>query len=83
MMAKESDVKWGNRIGYVLVPFKIRVMEDPLDYVKVAKATIDRKKVSMEAICTYLIAKCITAVLGFKVLLSLLPGSLSTNCMMK
>ncbi|TXG48739.1 hypothetical protein EZV62_024614 [Acer yangbiense] len=67
MMAKESKGRWGNCIGYVLIPFKIGLEKDPLDYVRKAKATIDRKKLSLEALCTYSIAKFVINIFGFKV----------------
>ncbi|KAL5736860.1 hypothetical protein ACOSQ2_031648 [Xanthoceras sorbifolium] len=67
MMAKKSKVRWGNCIGYVLIPFIIAFQNDPLDYVRRAKATIDRKKLSLEALCTYSIAKLVINIFGFKV----------------
>ncbi|KAK3198387.1 hypothetical protein Dsin_021802 [Dipteronia sinensis] len=67
MMAKESKGRWGNCIGYVLIPFKIGLEKDPLDYVRKAKATIDRKKLSLEAFCTYSIAQLVINIFGFKV----------------
>ncbi|TXG66555.1 hypothetical protein EZV62_007830 [Acer yangbiense] len=67
MMAKESKGRWGNCIGYVLIPFKIGLEKDPLDYVRKAKATIDRKKLSLEALCTYSIAQFVINIFGFKV----------------
>ncbi|TYI19363.1 hypothetical protein ES332_A07G160000v1 [Gossypium tomentosum] len=53
MMEKDAKAKWGNWIGYVLLPFTIAIRDDPLDYVRDAKATIDRKKRSLEAIFTF------------------------------
>ncbi|KAK7384929.1 hypothetical protein VNO78_30632 [Psophocarpus tetragonolobus] len=67
MMAEKSKVKWGNCIGYVLLPFSIAMYEDPLEYVRQAKATIDRKKHSLEAICSYAFAKLVLNLLGVKV----------------
>ncbi|KAI9156133.1 hypothetical protein LWI28_001110 [Acer negundo] len=67
MMEKESKGRWGNCIGYVLIPFKIGLENDPLDYVRKAKATIDRKKLSLEALCTYSIAQFVIKIFGFKV----------------
>ncbi|KAK9266828.1 hypothetical protein L1049_001652 [Liquidambar formosana] len=52
MMEKGSKVKWGNAVGYVLLPFNISLPNNPLDYIHQAKAIIDRKKSSLEAICT-------------------------------
>ncbi|XP_011008181.1 PREDICTED: O-acyltransferase WSD1-like isoform X2 [Populus euphratica] len=52
-----SNVRLGNLIGYVLLPFTIALREDALDYVRSAKATGKRKKASLEAIYTYFMAK--------------------------
>ena len=67
MMAKESKGRWGNCIRYVLIPLKIGLEKDPLDYVRKAKATIDPKKLSLEALCTYSIAQFVINIFGFKV----------------
>ncbi|KAK6918215.1 O-acyltransferase, WSD1-like, N-terminal [Dillenia turbinata] len=67
MMEKESEtVNWGNQIGYVLLPFKIALKDDPIDYVLEAKATIDRKKNSFEALYTFSISELILKVFGIK-----------------
>ena len=55
-MEKDAEAKWGNWIGYVLLPFTIAIRDDPLDYVRDAKVIIDRKKCSLEAISTFSIA---------------------------
>ena len=49
MMEKDTEAKWGNWMGYVLLPFTIGLRDDPLDYIRHAKATVDRKKNSLEA----------------------------------
>ncbi|KAJ9146554.1 hypothetical protein P3X46_028803 [Hevea brasiliensis] len=69
LMGKESKVKWGwgNRIGYLVLPFTISLQDDPLNYVRQAKATIDRKKRSLEPFCTFQIAKLVLCTLGVKV----------------
>ncbi|TVT99109.1 hypothetical protein EJB05_55560, partial [Eragrostis curvula] len=61
------DAKWGNRIGYMILPFHITSHEDPLEYVRQAKKTADRKKNSLEAIFTQKIAEIGTKMLGAKV----------------
>ena len=68
VMAEKSKVKWGNWIGYIMLPFSIALQEDPLEYVRQAKATIDRKKHSLEAVSTYACAKLVLNLLGVKVL---------------
>lgn len=67
MMAKNSKAKWGNLLGYILLPFNIALQDDPLDYVRQAKASIDRKKHSFEAICTYLCARFLQKIFGVEV----------------
>ncbi|KAL4598914.1 hypothetical protein ACB092_11G091500 [Castanea dentata] len=66
MMEKDTEAKWGNWIGYVLLPFTIGLREDPLDYVRQAKATIDRKKNSLEAIFTFTVAELVLKIFGIK-----------------
>ncbi|KAF4384563.1 hypothetical protein F8388_003870 [Cannabis sativa] len=53
MMEKNTKAKWGNSFAYVLLPFTIGLRDDPLDYVREAKSTIDRKKHSLEAYFTF------------------------------
>ncbi|XP_025012691.2 wax ester synthase/diacylglycerol acyltransferase 11 [Ricinus communis] len=70
LMSKESNQAkwgWGNRIGYIVLPFRIALQDDPLEYIRQAKAAIDRKKLSLEAICTYRIAKLVLTIFGVKV----------------
>ncbi|KAJ7962577.1 O-acyltransferase WSD1-like [Quillaja saponaria] len=66
MMKKNTEAKWGNKIGYVLLPFTIAIRDDPLDYIHEAKATIDRKKNSLEAIFTFYIAELVVKIFGIK-----------------
>ncbi|OIT25940.1 PREDICTED: O-acyltransferase WSD1-like isoform X2 [Nicotiana attenuata] len=69
MMEKGTKQKggWGNWFGYVLLPFKIALRDDPLDYVKEAKATVDRKKRSFEALITMMLAEVLVKIFGAKV----------------
>ncbi|XP_055806769.1 wax ester synthase/diacylglycerol acyltransferase 11-like [Solanum dulcamara] len=69
MMENGSKGKrgWGNWFGYALLPFKIALRDDPLDYVKEAKTTVDRKKRSFEALFTLTIAELLINVFGIKV----------------
>ncbi|OVA00980.1 O-acyltransferase [Macleaya cordata] len=67
MMEKHKiDANWGNLLGYVLLPFTIALRNNPLDYVREAKATIDRKKNSYEALYTFLISEPILKFFGIK-----------------
>ncbi|CAH9063903.1 unnamed protein product [Cuscuta europaea] len=67
MMEKESEAKWGNWIGYVILPFRIALRDNPLDYLREAKQTIDRKKRSLEALYTFFIAEFVLKLFGIKV----------------
>ncbi|KAL5804998.1 hypothetical protein ACOSQ3_031798 [Xanthoceras sorbifolium] len=66
MMAKGSKVKWGNWMGYIIVPFKVASQNDPLDYIREAKATIDRKKLSLGALFTFSISSFVCNTFGVK-----------------
>lgn len=66
MMEKGKVATWGNKIGYVLLPFTIGLREDPLDYIHEAKAVIDQKKFSLEPMCTNIITKVILKLFGIK-----------------
>ncbi|KAB1205029.1 O-acyltransferase WSD1 [Morella rubra] len=81
MMAKGSKTRWGNLIGYMLLPFNIALHDDPLDYVQQAKATVDRKKLSLEAICTFLSAELVLRVFGVKVAAAITHKVLSNTTM--
>lgn len=67
MMEKDTEVKWGNSVGYVLLPFRIGLRDDPLDYIKDAKVTADRKKHSLEVLYTFFIAGVFVKLFGTKV----------------
>ncbi|PON51356.1 O-acyltransferase [Parasponia andersonii] len=67
MMEKNTVAKWGNWIGYVLLPFDIGLKDDPLDYIRKAKVTIDRKKHSLEALFTSSIAEVVLKLFGIKI----------------
>uniref|UniRef100_A0A7N0U0U7 Diacylglycerol O-acyltransferase n=1 Tax=Kalanchoe fedtschenkoi TaxID=63787 RepID=A0A7N0U0U7_KALFE len=64
MMEKNSDAKYGNGIGFVLLPINIALRDDPLEYVREAKATVDRKKNSLEAIWNSTIVDAIPKLFG-------------------
>ncbi|CAL9084365.1 unnamed protein product, partial [Musa textilis] len=78
MEGRDDETKWGNFIGYIILPFSIMRRKNPLDYIRRAKATADRRKNSLEAIFTYkgagLIIKCFciraAAALCYRVLLN-------------
>ena len=64
---KESDVKWGNELGFIILPFHIALHDDPLQYVRKAKKVVDRKKSSLEVVFTHLAADVILKIFGLKV----------------
>ncbi|XP_050236442.1 wax ester synthase/diacylglycerol acyltransferase 11-like isoform X2 [Mercurialis annua] len=70
LMSKESKQKkwgWGNKFGYMVLPFETALQNEPLDYVRQAKATVDRKKDSLEALCSFRIATLIVNIFGAEV----------------
>ncbi|XP_054798543.1 wax ester synthase/diacylglycerol acyltransferase 11-like isoform X2 [Prosopis cineraria] len=69
MMGERSKARWGwgNCLGFVVVPFVIASQDDPLQYLRQAKAIIDRKKHSLESICTFYCSKLVLKFLGIKV----------------
>ncbi|CAN1793903.1 Wax ester synthase/diacylglycerol acyltransferase 11 [Linum perenne] len=66
MMEKDTQVKWGNWIGFILLPFTIGIRDDPLEYVREAKAVVDRKKRSLESLFTFSIAELVLKLFGIK-----------------
>ncbi|KAE8733386.1 Detected protein of unknown function [Hibiscus syriacus] len=60
MVKKNSKAEWGNKIGYVNFPLKIALKDNPLDYIKDAKATMGRKKATLEAKFRLFMAKLAT-----------------------
>lgn len=67
MMDQSSKVKWGNGLGYVILPFNVSLEDDPLNYIHRAKATIDRKKHSFEALCSFSSNVAVLKVFGAKI----------------
>ncbi|KAK9060688.1 hypothetical protein SSX86_021394 [Deinandra increscens subsp. villosa] len=58
--------RWGNQIGYVLLPFTVGLKSNPLDYVKEAKAVIDQKKASLEPLFAYFVVDLVLKLFGIK-----------------
>lgn len=65
----ESDsTRWGNKFGMMLLPVYYHSRcSDPLEYLKRAKAMIDRKKQSLESHFSYKIGYFAMSLLGPKV----------------
>ncbi|GJT61386.1 O-acyltransferase WSD1-like protein [Tanacetum coccineum] len=58
--------RWGNKAAFVLLPFNIKPMKDPLDYLRDVKTIMERKKASFEAVCIFFITKLSIKLLGVK-----------------
>ncbi|KAK9166257.1 hypothetical protein Scep_001448 [Stephania cephalantha] len=69
LMKDKSSSRWGNKFGFMMVPvyYHKHATRDPLEYVSKAKATIDRKKLSLEAHFTYILGYLAMTLLGPKV----------------
>ncbi|KAL6909529.1 hypothetical protein ACP4OV_001810 [Aristida adscensionis] len=63
---RSNAVKWGNKLGFIILPFYIAIHADPLEYVRTAKKTVDRKKSSLEAIFTHAIGETVLRLFGVK-----------------
>ncbi|KAK3018577.1 hypothetical protein RJ639_004302 [Escallonia herrerae] len=67
LMKSNSPTRWGNKFGMLLLPVHYhRSHSDPLQYVKRAKAMIDRKKLSLEAHFSYGIGNFVMSCFGSK-----------------
>ncbi|XP_041997847.1 wax ester synthase/diacylglycerol acyltransferase 3-like isoform X2 [Salvia splendens] len=67
MLEKEEvNGMLGNKIAMVLLPFTIALQDDPLTYIRRAKSTMDRKKVSIAHQCAYVTMKLTTSLFGTK-----------------
>ncbi|ESQ27987.1 hypothetical protein EUTSA_v10018486mg [Eutrema salsugineum] len=71
MMAKGSKCRWGNSIGYVLIPLWMKSEDDILEYVRQAKTTMDRKKLSLEPLFSFGLLKLTMEVFGLTALKNL------------
>lgn len=78
---KDNDVKWGNQIGYIVLPFHIAMHDDPLEYIRQGKKTADRKKRSLEAVFTYWSGNLVVKLLGIKAAAALCYGMFTNTTM--
>lgn len=67
MMEKRSTSRWGNSIGYVMIPLWMRPENNIFEYIRRAKTIMDRKKLSLEPQFSYVLLKLTVEVFGFKV----------------
>ncbi|CAH8359375.1 unnamed protein product [Eruca vesicaria subsp. sativa] len=72
MMAKGSKCRWGNSLGYVIIPLWLKPEDDMLEYVRQAKTTMDRKKLSLEPLFSYGLLKLTMDFLGIKAVRNIL-----------
>uniref|UniRef100_A0A0E0L5J1 Uncharacterized protein n=1 Tax=Oryza punctata TaxID=4537 RepID=A0A0E0L5J1_ORYPU len=77
--SKNNIVRWGNLIGYIVLPFRIAMLDDPLEYIRQGKRTVDRKKNSLEAIFTYWSGNLIVKLFGIKTAAALCHGMLANT----
>ncbi|KAI5015809.1 hypothetical protein ZWY2020_059348 [Hordeum vulgare] len=63
---KGSAVKWGNQVGFIILPVHIAMHNDPLDYIRKAKNIMNMKKNSLEALSTYMVAELFHKIFGWK-----------------
>lgn len=79
LMNSKSGARWGNKFGMLLLPvYYHKEGSDPLQFVKRAKAMIDKKKLSLEGPCSYKIGDFIMSLFGAK-LASLLNYRIVSN----
>ncbi|KAJ0232016.1 hypothetical protein HA466_0294880 [Hirschfeldia incana] len=71
MMEKRSTSRWGNSIGYAIIPLWMRSENDIFEYIRRAKTIMDRKKRSLEPLFSYVLLKLTVEVFGFKALRTL------------
>ncbi|CAI0541806.1 unnamed protein product [Linum tenue] len=70
---------WGNWIGNMMIPLTIALRDDPLDYLWSAKATMDRKKHSLEPILEFIGARILPMVFGVKATVGIFHKILSNT----
>ncbi|KAG6410042.1 hypothetical protein SASPL_128089 [Salvia splendens] len=69
MLEKEEvNGMLGNKIAMVLLPFSIALQDDPLTYIRRAKSTMDRKKLSLAHQCAYITINLTTSLFGIKLI---------------
>ncbi|MCL7027717.1 hypothetical protein MKW94_004247 [Papaver nudicaule] len=66
--SKSLSSSWGNKFGFILLPiyYHKNVDDNPIQYVKRAKAMLDKKKLSLEAYFSYANTSLLMSLLGPK-----------------
>ncbi|AAG51135.1 hypothetical protein [Arabidopsis thaliana] len=81
MMAKGSKCRWGNSIGYVLIPLGMKPQDDVFEYVRQAKTIMDGKKHSLEPLFSYGLLKVTMEVFGLRGLKTLVKRIFGSTTM--
>ncbi|CAN6272798.1 unnamed protein product [Urochloa humidicola] len=68
---KDNGARWGNRLGFMMIPFDLPPHDDPLEYVRRGAEAARRKKNSLECVLTYWSVVAIDKLLGIKAAASL------------
>ncbi|CAA0830938.1 O-acyltransferase (WSD1-like) family protein [Striga hermonthica] len=68
LMDSKSGIRWGNKFGMLLLPiYYHRGGSDPIQFVRRAKAMIDKKKLSLEAPFSYRVGDLVMSLFGAKI----------------
>ncbi|PUZ55346.1 hypothetical protein GQ55_5G204700 [Panicum hallii var. hallii] len=71
---KDNGARWGNKIGYMLIPFHLARHDDPIEYVRRATKVARRKKSSMESVFTFWSGYMVLKLFGIKAAAALCYG---------
>ncbi|CAO1947948.1 unnamed protein product [Urochloa humidicola] len=71
---KDKGAGWGNKIGYMLIPFHLARHNDPIEYVRRATKVARRKKSSMESVFTFWSGDMVLKLFGIKAAAALCYG---------
>ena len=70
MMKRGSKMRWGNEIGYTILPIQLSGFEDPLQCVREVKKLFDKKKLSSGPLFSYRSGSLVMKLSGVEVILS-------------
>jgi len=63
---KSGGARWGNNLGYLILPLPMVKQQNPLEYARAATALSKKKKLSLEAPFTYASGKLLMKLAGVK-----------------
>lgn len=66
MMKSGKEARWGNNLGYLILPLLMVKQQNPLDYVSTATAMTRKKKLSLEGPFTYASGNLLMKLAGAK-----------------